>query len=181
MHTINWTSDLATGFKDIDEQHQQLIAQLNLLVEMSQSQDILRIAQALFDFIATAMGHFAYEEEMLAEANYKLLDTRRTAHQNFIDRLIGYQSRLMEEPEVLEEVLPQMEMWITRHITLNDPNYIDDVQASGIYQKDQEGNLVRPHLQTEQMGGFDIEQNDTTSPQPTEEPEAAPKKSWAGY
>lgn len=146
MSQLQWLADWATGFQDIDEQHQQLIEQVAQLKSARDTHDSMQIMQALFDFIASAMNHFSYEEEMLKEAEYKLADIRHQTHQNFIDRLISYQDKIFEDLSVLDELLPQIEVWLHRHITLNDKAYIDSVKQSGIYRQDNQGNWVRPSV-----------------------------------
>lgn len=153
MSYIQWTADFELGLKDIDKQHQELIEQINLLAQLHEQKESLQAAQALFDFIAAAMSHFSYEEEMLKEANYSLLEVRHNTHQNFIDRLLDYQQRCMDDISILNELLPQIEIWIKRHITLNDKSYLEVVKASGIYHQNKDGIWVR--------SGVDIEQQET--------------------
>ncbi|XXQ68645.1 hemerythrin domain-containing protein [Neisseriaceae bacterium B1] len=154
MSQLSWSADWATGFQDIDEQHQHLIEQINHLAQAREQNDPMQAMQALFDFVAGAMNHFAYEEEMLKEANYKLISARHTTHQNFTDRLISYQERIFEDLSVLDELLPQIEVWMQRHIDLNDKAYIETVMMSGIYQINKKGNLERPIMMQKPEGAF---------------------------
>lgn len=178
MSQLSWSADWATGFPDIDEQHQHLIEQINQLAQVREENDPMQAMQILFDFVASAMGHFAYEEEMLKEANYKLVDVRHNTHQNFTDRLIGYQERIFEDLALLDELLPQIEVWIKRHIELNDKAYVEAVQASGIYQTNAQGILVRPSVA--QADGAFQEELDAAATSAAESPkeEDAPR-GWA--
>lgn len=154
MAHLKWSSDWATGFQDIDEQHQNLINQINKLKDIRAQSDAMQVMQALFDFVADAMNHFAYEEEMLKEANYKLVETRHAAHENFTNRLLSYQERVFEDLTVMDELLPQIETWIQRHIELNDRIYVNAVKASGIYVENQQGILERPSMAHRHEGSF---------------------------
>lgn len=184
MSQLQWSADWATGFHDIDEQHQNLIEQFTQLQQARTQNDAMHTMQALFDFIASAMNHFSYEEEMLNEANYNMVDTRHKTHQNFTDRLISYQDRIFEDATVLDELLPQIEMWLNRHITLNDRAYIAPVQASGIYQKNQQGQLIRPSMNQTMQGAFQEELNNTPSNEPENNTETSTSsdtpRGWAG-
>lgn len=181
MSQLKWTTDWVTGFKDIDEQHQHLVEQVNELDRLRQENDSMQIMQALFDFIASAMNHFSYEEEMLREAAYPLVETRHNMHQNFTDRLISYQDKIFADPTVLDELLPQIDVWLQRHIGLNDKAYVEHVQQSGIYQTDKNGHLVRPSMVVEAEGAFqedlDAQEAKKKAEQETQEEDAP--KGWA--
>lgn len=169
MSQLQWSADWATGFQDIDEQHQHLIEQINLLTQAREQNDPMQAMQALFDFVAGAMNHFGYEEEMLKEANYKLVSARHTTHQNFTDRLISYQERIFEDLSVLDELLPQIEVWMQRHIELNDKAYVDAVNESGIYQKNDKGQWVRPSMTQTPEGAFQEDLDAQAAQKQTEE------------
>ncbi|QMT31773.1 bacteriohemerythrin [Alysiella filiformis] len=143
MAHIFWTADLDTGFHDIDEQHKQLVHHINELHAAHEAQNAEQMNISLFDLISCTMNHFAYEEEMLAESGYHLLEAHKRVHQNFVDKLVEYQMKMMENPNVAEELLNILDGWLFRHIRINDHGYINMVTQAGTYQKDANGNLVR--------------------------------------
>lgn len=143
MAHIFWTADLETGFQDIDEQHQQLVHYINELQAAHDKQDTQQMSITLFDLIASTMNHFSYEEEMLAEAGYHLLEPRKRMHQNFVDKLVEYQMKMMEDENVIEELLTTLDGWLFQHIRVNDKGYVPVVINSGIYEQDEQGNYIR--------------------------------------
>lgn len=143
MAHIFWTADLDTGFQDIDDQHKQLVHYINELHTAHEKQDAEQMNITLFDLINCTMNHFAYEEEMLAESGYHLLEAHKRVHQHFVDKLVEYQAKMMETPTVIDELLAVLDGWLFRHIRINDHGYIDLVTQAGTYQKDEQGNYIR--------------------------------------
>lgn len=151
MAQIDWNAELETGFSDIDNQHQQIVLHINELHKIRNSSDPMLIAQALFDLISCAMNHFAYEEEMLESAAYKLTEVRRNTHANFTNRLLDFQNRILSGETVTEELLEYLNTWIDRHIRISDQGYIETVQQSGLYEQNGNGGWQRINSETEQQ------------------------------
>ncbi len=133
MAFVYWTSDLDTGFEDIDEQHRQLVDYTNKLYDAKEAGDKEGIEREFQHLIDYTVEHFSYEEMMLEEAQYRLVEQHRKVHQNFVTRLNTLQARYRNgDEEALEEVIGLCEGWLFRHIRINDHGYIDSVKASGI-------------------------------------------------
>ena len=122
MPFVYWTSDLDTGLDDIDAQHRQLVDYTKEAIELE--------LQHLIDY---TVEHFSYEEMMLEEAQYRLVEQHRKVHQNFVNRMSTLQARYHNgDLEALDEVITLCEGWLFRHIRINDHGYVDSVKASGI-------------------------------------------------
>ena len=133
MSFVYWTSDLDTGFEDIDEQHRQLVDYTNKLYDAKEANDKEGIEREFQHLIDYTVEHFSYEEMMLEEAQYRLVEQHRKVHQNFVNRLNTLQARYHNgDEEAVEEVIGLCEGWLFRHIHINDHGYIDSVKASGI-------------------------------------------------
>lgn len=133
MPFVYWTSDLDTGFEDIDEQHRQLVDYTNKLYDAKEANDKEGIEREFQHLIDYTVEHFSYEEMMLEEAQYRLVEQHRKVHQNFVNRLNTLQARYQNgDAEALNEVIDLCEGWLFRHIRINDHGYIDSVKASGI-------------------------------------------------
>ena len=133
MAFVYWTSDLDTGFEDIDEQHRQLVDYTNKLYDAKEANDKEGIEREFQHLIDYTVEHFSYEEMMLEEAQYRLVEQHRKVHQNFVTRLNTLQARYRNgDEEALEEVIGLCEGWLFCHIRINDHGYIDSVKASGI-------------------------------------------------
>lgn len=195
MAHIFWTADLDTGFQDIDEQHQQLVFYINELHTAYEKNDPQQMNITLFDLISCTMNHFSYEEEMLAESGYHLIDAHKRVHQNFVNKLIEYQTLMMENPQVVGELLEMLDGWLFRHIRINDHGYINMVLNAGTYQQDENGKYVRTsgadtaqfanvefHGWEEQSLADETQIVDVTANAPTTEPTseepAKPQTAW---
>ncbi|WP_107687704.1 bacteriohemerythrin [Neisseria wadsworthii] len=132
MSFIQWTLDLATGFDDIDEQHQQLINCINKFYDADQTKDRDLIAKALQELIDCTTDHFHKEEQMLEEAGYHLLEQHKKVHLNFLSRMATYQNRFENGDDIGEELLNLLEGWLFRHIRINDHGYVEPVKNAGV-------------------------------------------------
>ena len=133
MPFVYWTSDLDTGFDDIDAQHKQLVDYINKLYDAREANDKEAVEQEFQHLIDYTVEHFSYEEMMLEEAQYRLVEQHRKVHQNFVTRMSTLQARYQNgDAEALNEVIDLCEGWLFRHIRINDHGYIDGVKASGI-------------------------------------------------
>lgn len=133
MPFVYWTSDLDTGFDDIDAQHKQLVDYINKLYDAREANDKEAVEQEFQHLIDYTVEHFSYEEMMLEEAQYRLVEQHRKVHQNFVTRMSTLQARYQNgDAEALNEVIDLCEGWLFRHIRINDHGCIDSVKASGI-------------------------------------------------
>ena len=122
-----------TGFDDIDAQHKQLVDYINKLYDAREANDKEAVEQAFQHLIDYTVEHFSYEEMMLEEAQYRLVEQHRKVHQTFVTRMSTLQARYQNgDAEALNEVIDLCEGWLFRHIRINDHGYIDSVKASGI-------------------------------------------------
>lgn len=132
MDYVYWTTDLETGFEDIDEQHQHLVECLNELYKAQEGGDRQQVAQVLEELIVYTADHFAYEERLLEEAGYRLVAQHKKVHQNFVNKVLYYQDRFDNGEDVISGLLDLLEGWLFRHIRINDMGFVADVKKSGI-------------------------------------------------
>ena len=133
MPFIHWTPDLDTGFDDIDDQHKVLVQYINDLYDAKEAGNPEAIEEVFQHLIDYTVEHFSYEEMMLLEANYHLLEPHKKVHANFVNKMNVYQNRYHNgDKEALDELLNLLEGWLFRHIRLNDHGYVESVKKSGI-------------------------------------------------
>ncbi len=77
MAFLTWTRALDTGFEDIDAQHIQLVDYMNEFHAKWETQNRVDIKIALAQLIDYTIEHFAYEEQMLEEANYFMTEPHK--------------------------------------------------------------------------------------------------------
>lgn len=133
MPLVYWTADLDTGFEDIDEQHKVLVERINLFADVFEAGNFIDTRNALENLIDYTVAHFSYEEEMLRQAEYHMLEPHKKVHENFVNKMVGMQTRFENgENAAGEELLNLLDGWLFRHIRLNDHGYVESVKKSGI-------------------------------------------------
>ena len=172
MTIVEWTPDLDTGIPDIDEQHKQMVHHINDFYEAANAKDKERMAIVLFDLINSTLAHFQYEEALMEQAKYPLLEPHRRVHKNFIDKLMALHEKLqtMETTDDIAVLLiDSLDGWLFRHIRINDKGYTNSVNESGVYQAMHEESLAA--AQAAQMQEYGEVAEPAPEPQPA--PQAA--------
>ena len=82
-----WRPDLATGIRQIDQQHEELLANVSALREAARTGD-LGLAEGVLVFLERyAAEHFATEERAMWDAGYPGLDGHWSLHLSFATEL----------------------------------------------------------------------------------------------
>lgn len=149
---FEWDNDLATGFEDIDKQHQGLIAIINDALQLSFSNDVIEIntIKEIYDNLTKyVVEHFDTEEDLMKNCGVdsRHIDLHLKLHTEFKDSVKHYFSNLssLEKPEKLGEVIAFLIRWLAYHILSIDKslarqmNYIkiDNESAVSAYEKEQ--------------------------------------------
>lgn len=117
---IQWSEKYSTGVVEIDNQHKEIINQLNRLHEAITSglgkdviMDILEFTQEY------AASHFAFEESCMDKYQCPVAKQNKDAHQKFIQRFKEIEEALLiQDVEVITvlEIYRELRDWITSHI-----------------------------------------------------------------
>jgi hemerythrin-like metal-binding protein len=118
---IQWNPEkMATGFADVDAQHQEWIRRYNQFDAAIQNQHGMESVRSTLDFfINYAETHFALEEARMAENHCSSAAANRAAHQVMRDMLVGFKKYLSKKEVSLSDVATlklDMERWLTNHI-----------------------------------------------------------------
>ena len=178
MAIVEWTPDLNTGIPDIDKQHKQMLHHINDFYEAANAKDKNRMSIVLFDLINSTLAHFQYEEALMEQAKYPLLEPHRRVHKNFIDKLMALHEKLqtMETTDDIAVLLiDSLDGWLFRHIRINDKGYTNSVNESGVYQAMHEESLAAAQAAQMQEYGEVAEPEPEPQPAPQPAPQAAPR------
>ena len=170
MKFIEWTTDLDTGFHDIDKQHQELVFHINKFYQAYEAGDKERMGIVLFDLIASAHSHFEYEEKLMEDAHYPLVEPHRRVHRNFVDKLMDLHAKLHGGEDVSEELLTSLDGWLFRHIKVNDKGYINSVNEAGVYHDSPD---YAAELAAQSQEYDETRHEEAAAPEPEPEPEPA--------
>lgn len=133
MAFLTWTRAVETGFEDIDAQHMKLVDYINDFHTTWETKNRVDTKIALQQLIDYTVEHFAYEEQMLEEANYFMLEPHKKVHANFVRKMTDLQGRYENgDDTAAEELINVLDGWLFRHIQLNDHGYVEHVKKAGV-------------------------------------------------
>ncbi len=122
--TIAWNASYAIGYPMIDAQHQELFKRFNALIEACQQKKGRQEVVRLFEFLDTyVVEHFSAEEALMTVHVYPEVGMHRKQHQEFIEKLQGWQRHLQQEGSTLGLLIETNEavmLWLIRHIRTVD-------------------------------------------------------------
>jgi hemerythrin-like metal-binding protein len=119
--SIQWDESMRTGDDLVDQQHQELIRQINLLHDAMQqghgSEQLNKTMQFLAGYVKT---HFHYEEECMSRHHCPAAEANKAAHQQFLKMFSELQqtattSRVGASMAAVK-LLQQLGLWLSNHI-----------------------------------------------------------------
>lgn len=133
MTAIAWSSAFETGIYEIDNQHRRLVDYLNQLAEVAGQLDPDRevVANVIEEVIDYTLYHFAFEEELLEETGYALLDAHKQVHRHFIDRVRALRARFRAGEMCARELNDTLTRWLFDHIRHADTAAIQRPETQG--------------------------------------------------
>jgi hemerythrin len=119
-----WDSSLECGYELVDNQHKQLVAAVNSLMEASQSgQGDTAVMQTMDFLTGYTIKHFADEEKLQQKYNYPDYLNHKRLHDEFKVTVKGLTERLIKEgpgPELVNVVSSAIAAWLLNHIKGDD-------------------------------------------------------------
>lgn len=121
---IRWSSDLETGVRAIDLQHEELIGMLNELDAAHSG----GCAQSVLDDVLQRLGtyvifHFGTEESLMASLPHNETHAKqhRQQHADFIEKLSAIRAQAQDDgPRTMEALIDYLNEWLYQHILKSD-------------------------------------------------------------
>jgi hemerythrin len=130
-----WDSSLETGYELVDNQHKQLIAALNSLMEASRSGQGDKAVMRTVDFLTGyTIKHFADEEKLQQKYDYPDFLNHKRIHDEFKVTVTGMTDRLIKEgptSDLITEVSSAVGAWLLNHIKGDDFRMAAYVKGQG--------------------------------------------------
>ena len=130
-----WDSSLETGHEKIDNQHKQLVAALNSIIEASQqgkgSEEIFKTLDFLTGY---TIMHFSTEEKLQIQYDYPDYLVHKRYHDEFKVTVTELTKRLTEEgptEEMIGIVTTAIGSWLLNHIKGDDFRMAAFVKSKG--------------------------------------------------
>ncbi|MCL2093101.1 MAG: hemerythrin family protein [Treponema sp.] len=134
-----WDSSLESGYDKVDNQHKQLVAALNNLMEASSSGKGDAAVMDTLDFLTGyAIKHFADEEQLQVDYNYPDYLNHKKIHDDFKVVVGEMVQRVKTEgptSEVIDAVSSAVGSWLLNHIKGDDFRMAAHVKAADSSQK----------------------------------------------
>ena len=125
MELMKWDESFSVNVKEIDEQHQKLVAMINALhaaMKEGKGNDVL--GGILGRMAEYTVFHFETEEKYFDEFHYEKTDEHKAQHKAFVDKVIGFKKELSEGSLSLSiDVMNFLVDWLKNHIKGADKAY----------------------------------------------------------
>lgn len=124
---IIWGPEYETGIDIIDSQHQRLFQyfeEIEQVVRLKDTDMVIRICRGLIDY---ALYHNNFEESLMRQAGYPMLDAHSKVHEGFAKRAQAYLTRLEEGSDAMKlarEIRVDIGLWLINHIKREDMHYV---------------------------------------------------------
>lgn len=120
-----WKSDFESGVKSLDDEHKDLFALANSLMDYFLEPDSFALEMHQFDLMTShVMEHFKNEEALLSEVNYPELDAHKKLHKKLCDKLSKNREKFFNgELKALEIFAFLVDEVLVDHILKEDVKY----------------------------------------------------------
>jgi hemerythrin len=122
--SIEWTSDLATGVNEIDQQHKEIFRRVNRLSEACAEgrgkEEVLKLLLFLGDYVKE---HFSAEEKLQVRHAFPGYAQHKSQHTRFMADLSRLSTAFKTEGATLSLVImtnKTLTAWLVQHITKTD-------------------------------------------------------------
>ena len=129
MGQVSWSDDLSVGIDVIDTQHRRIVDYINQLHDIQDNPDRGVVGEVIENLIDYTYTHFAFEETMLEDAAYPLLDVHQKIHAQFIERIGQFKARYAAGENVAQNLCDMLAAWLFDHIREEDQAYAATVTA----------------------------------------------------
>lgn len=134
MALMNWDETFSVGVKEIDLQHQKLMAMINKLhdaMKLGKGSEIL--GSLLGELIDYAHTHFSNEEKYFKKFNYEQAATHEVAHHRFTEKVLNFQADFNKgNTDLSIDIMNFLKDWLTKHIKGVDKQYTKCFNEHGL-------------------------------------------------
>ncbi len=121
-----WEEAYSVGNSELDNQHKGLFELANQLPEVVSNEDARPVIMQLYKY---TREHFAFEEEIMKESGFPLLQEHRQLHEEIISKLNAISSRKINDDEELYEFKKFFYDWLISHIMQEDNRFFKFKQS----------------------------------------------------
>jgi len=128
VEIIQWRPTLETGIDVIDQQHKRIVDYINALRIAQVKGDRGAVAKTIDDVIDYTQSHFGFEEALMEDAGYPLLNAHKRVHELFIRRVAVLNQRFKSGEDIAQDLHNVLARWLITHIQTEDRHYVGAVK-----------------------------------------------------
>jgi hemerythrin len=132
---IEWGDSFLIGIEELDYEHKVLINDINRLhLELARHDEKSEIEKCLGDIYARMQAHFALEEHVMKEHQYRFYDEHKREHEGLLDSYSEYMMQILNDSAVTfsNSIEDTLRRWVLNHILNSDKKMSLMVQAKGL-------------------------------------------------
>jgi hemerythrin len=132
---ITLPTEYQTGIHVVDQQHQRLVNMVNVLDDVRKApyqnfnQKQHAVGEIVTEMIEYTITHFASEEALQADANYKYFNAHKRIHALLVQRAGEYKKRWASGEDIADELYDVLSRWLFNHIRNDDCAFAPAVKA----------------------------------------------------
>jgi hemerythrin len=128
MGAINFDEKMRTGIKELDDQHLEIIEQVNMLIDaMKEGNGSDALDDILSDLEKKMVNHFETEENILKSHNYPKIEEQIQEHNKYREKINEFQKVNNSENNISLpiKVLTLVKEYIDKHLRDTDIAYVE--------------------------------------------------------
>jgi hemerythrin len=129
----NWNPAYSVGIEVIDHQHKRLLQYINELEAAkvyATAESRQKVNEILDKLISYTISHFSFEEKLMEDAGYPLLEPHKKVHEAFVERIGFFKQRYKNGEDIGKQLAYELQIWLLNHIKEEDSDYKEIVQKS---------------------------------------------------
>jgi hemerythrin len=132
---ITLPKEYQTGIHTVDQQHQRLVNMVNVLDDVRKApyqnaeQKQRAVGDIVTEMVEYTISHFAYEESLQEDANYKYFHAHKRIHELLVQRAGEYKERWASGEDIADELYDVLSRWLFNHIRNDDCAFAPAVKA----------------------------------------------------
>lgn len=123
---VTLPKEYRTGIKAVDQQHQRLVDMVNQLDDVRKALYQTRehkkqaVGSVVTEMVDYTISHFAFEESLMEDAQYKFYNAHKRIHGLLIQRAGEYKERFASGEDIADELYDVLNRWLYNHIRNDD-------------------------------------------------------------
>jgi len=136
---FEWDESFLIGIEELDQEHKQLIDDINRLHEELAGNQKSEVRKWLGEICARMQAHFALEEHVMKEHGYEFFDEHKREHEDLLENCTAYMLQYINDASTSpsSSFEDSLKHWVLNHIVTSDKKMSLIVQETESFQKAQ--------------------------------------------